>query len=375
MDEFEEFRVQAMTGGGRRWEAGDTKAGKHQHQHLQEQQHQQQQQQQQSQMQQEQPQQQSRHQILEQQKRIIGARTKPPLTRSKQSQWQAEDTSTPDMNGTCNNEEQVASKESLSEGNPLITTEDVSSSSENQEEECTKPMAGIDCKPVSGARLSPGRDRAAQLRSDARQSEKKVPPMRQMSSPGPVRPPDPSINKHARSQSCKKPVRPTELKVEEPPCTKPKSPAALRDHRTRLEKFKFWSQTSISEDEVEVFYTARMFVTSHKGIVKRGSTIRMRTFSREQSLESCTTASLKDEELLRPTSRSLASSVNSSFSQGSSFSEDVPTYKVVICGASGVGKSSLAEQFISSEYSNTGTEPPTGKSCEQLAFIVKYRVL
>lgn len=346
MDEFDEFCVRSMTG-GRRLAPDVTKQDK----------------------------QESRHhlqQVSEQQKsseQHPSARTKPPLTRWKQSQWHAEDTLTVDITnqGICNNDDMEASchkKELVDPVNKIINREvNVFLTSESQDE--PRPlMANLDYKPAPVVRgspaRSPARDRAAQLR----QSEKKLPPMRQMSSPGPVRNDDTSINKHARSQSCRKPVRPTELKVEDPPSTKPKSPAALRTQKTRLEKFKFWSQTSISEDEVEVFYTARTFVTSHKGIVKRGSTIRMRTFSRDQSLDCCSTpASCKDDELLRPSStcRSLASSVNSSFSQGSSFSEDVeiPTFKVVMCGASGVGKSSLAEQFISSEYSNT--EATSGK--------------
>ncbi|ESO96885.1 hypothetical protein LOTGIDRAFT_159634 [Lottia gigantea] len=93
---------------------------------------------------------------------------------------------------------------------------------------------------------------------------------------------------------------------------------------------------NISESEC---YTMRTFVTTRKGLVNRGDSVRSRSTN---SIASSGSGSMTELTPLSGTSSSLSASANSL----------VPAYvlRVLVIGAPGVGKTSLKRQFMTSEY-------------------------
>ncbi len=92
-------------------------------------------------------------------------------------------------------------------------------------------------------------------------------------------------------------------------------------------------------------YRVRSFITSPKGIINRGDSYRLRSFASNCSLES--TASSPGGGYMR--AFSLAS--HGSYSTGSSMENpEGPTYRVLVMGSGGTGKTTLIQQFMTSEY-------------------------
>ncbi|XP_050730522.1 GTP-binding protein REM 1-like isoform X2 [Eriocheir sinensis] len=118
--------------------------------------------------------------------------------------------------------------------------------------------------------------------------------------------------------------------------------------------------------DAEEIYRLRSFSITSKGIINRGDSIISKR-SRSNTSVCSTTSRLSASNLSvhtltsRPSSRSGRSGERSPFEGsccGSSYvssesSIEVAKYRVVLLGESGVGKSSLVNQFMTSEYINT----------------------
>ena len=101
---------------------------------------------------------------------------------------------------------------------------------------------------------------------------------------------------------------------------------------------------SIDLDQEQV-YRARSFVTSSKGIINRGDSFRLRSASSNCSLTSIASSPGGYKRCL-----SLASQDTSSPNSSLDNEQDPPTYRILILGGAGVGKSTLISQFMTSEY-------------------------
>ena len=91
-------------------------------------------------------------------------------------------------------------------------------------------------------------------------------------------------------------------------------------------------------------YRVRSFITTHKGIINRGDSYRLRSFASNCSLES--TASSPGGY-----KRAFSLASHGSYSTGSSMENpEGPTYRVLVMGSGGSGKTTLIQQFMTSEY-------------------------
>ncbi|XP_065561823.1 GTP-binding protein RAD-like isoform X2 [Artemia franciscana] len=93
-------------------------------------------------------------------------------------------------------------------------------------------------------------------------------------------------------------------------------------------------------------YLLRHFAVTGKGVINRGDSFRSRTRS---NTSVASTASSISTENITP------SSTNAPSSRCSSVNEDIQRapYRVLMIGATGVGKTALTRQFMTSEYLNT----------------------
>lgn len=145
--------------------------------------------------------------------------------------------------------------------------------------------------------------------------------------------------------------------------------AGMRRHSMPPSPFRL----SLSSNDLrnpEVLRRVRSFKTTSKGVVNSGDILRKRG-SVSLTVTSGLTITSSDLELSSPTlsrprlpsTTSQASSAEHSFCSSGSPSY----YRVLVLGSSGVGKSALINQFMSSE--NNVSEDPSGKSflyCTQI---------
>lgn len=91
-------------------------------------------------------------------------------------------------------------------------------------------------------------------------------------------------------------------------------------------------------------YRVRSFITTQKGIINRGDSYRLRSFASNCSLES--TASSPGGY-----KRAFSLASHGSYSTGSSMENpEGTTYRVLVMGSGGSGKTTLIQQFMTSEY-------------------------
>ena len=103
--------------------------------------------------------------------------------------------------------------------------------------------------------------------------------------------------------------------------------------------------TSDNKDNMDnYYYKSRSFVTSGRGIINKGDSYKLRSFA-----SNCSLASTASSPGGYKRAFSLAS--QGSYSTGSSMEQEQPsTYRVLVLGKAGVGKSTLIQQFMTSEY-------------------------
>ena len=94
----------------------------------------------------------------------------------------------------------------------------------------------------------------------------------------------------------------------------------------------------------ETLYRRRSFSTSSKGIVNEGDSIVLK------SHDTGSNTNLTIEFPVDSDNRSRASSFNSGSVYSATSSGEYSNYRVLMVGSSGVGKTSLAQQFMTSEY-------------------------
>ncbi|XP_015172882.1 PREDICTED: uncharacterized protein LOC107064582 [Polistes dominula] len=96
-------------------------------------------------------------------------------------------------------------------------------------------------------------------------------------------------------------------------------------------------------------YTLREFSITHKGVVNRGDSIISRGSKSNTSVNSSRNSNVSGER--SPFEGSCCSGQGGDSSE--SEIEEIPKYRVVLLGDSGVGKTALVSQFMTSEYMNT----------------------
>ncbi|XP_033225805.1 uncharacterized protein LOC117178488 [Belonocnema kinseyi] len=98
-------------------------------------------------------------------------------------------------------------------------------------------------------------------------------------------------------------------------------------------------------------YRLRAFSITHKGVVNRGDSIISRRSRSNTSVNSSRNSNVSGER--SPFEGSCCSGQGVAIDSTESDIEDVTKYRVVLLGDSGVGKTALVSQFMTSEYMNT----------------------
>uniref|UniRef100_A0A0C9R2C1 RABH1B protein n=1 Tax=Fopius arisanus TaxID=64838 RepID=A0A0C9R2C1_9HYME len=106
-------------------------------------------------------------------------------------------------------------------------------------------------------------------------------------------------------------------------------------------------------------YRLRAFSITHKGVVNRGDSIISRRSRSNTSVNSSRNSNVSGER--SPFDGSCCSGQGVAADSTESEAEDVPKYRVVLLGDSGVGKTALVSQFMTSEYMNTYDASLAGK--------------
>ncbi|XP_046419424.1 uncharacterized protein LOC124299895 [Neodiprion virginianus] len=100
-------------------------------------------------------------------------------------------------------------------------------------------------------------------------------------------------------------------------------------------------------------YRLRAFSITHKGVVNRGDSIISRRSRSNTSVNSGRNSNVSVSGERSPFDGSCCSAQGGAESTDNSDVEEVPKYRVVLLGDSGVGKTALVSQFMTSEYMNT----------------------
>ena len=113
------------------------------------------------------------------------------------------------------------------------------------------------------------------------------------------------------------------------------------------------SPSDLDSQEPSPFYRVRSFKSNSKGIINRGDSFkRKRQFGSSGSVDSTTSCPDRVTQMRHDWSHGSRGS-----SVASSLDIDSPaSFRVVILGAPGVGKTSIIQQFLTSEY--MGNEDP-----------------
>ncbi|XP_012270480.1 uncharacterized protein LOC105694415 [Orussus abietinus] len=98
-------------------------------------------------------------------------------------------------------------------------------------------------------------------------------------------------------------------------------------------------------------YRLRAFSITHKGVVNRGDSIISRRSRSNTSVNSSRNSNVSGER--SPFDGSCCSGQGGAVESTESDAEEIPKYRVVLLGDSGVGKTALVSQFMTSEYMNT----------------------
>ncbi|XP_076239423.1 uncharacterized protein LOC143182353 [Calliopsis andreniformis] len=98
-------------------------------------------------------------------------------------------------------------------------------------------------------------------------------------------------------------------------------------------------------------YRLRAFSITHRGVVNRGDSIISRRSRSNTSVNSSRNSNVSGER--SPFDGSCCSGQGVADSTESEEIEEIPKYRVVMLGDSGVGKTALVSQFMTSEYMNT----------------------
>ena len=184
-------------------------------------------------------------------------------------------------------------------------------------------------------------------------------------------PPLSPTTRHTRSYSCKassRPRRPRDLEIFD---TKPRQRTYSMPTRNRYRRAREMrkSEAEAGEDPAadEEYIRVRSFSTAGKkgtkGIINRGDSFRRR------SARSSSAAEVESDDFRQRTWS--ATSQGSSMGSTGSMNSDPSMYKVLVVGSPGVGKTSLIQQFMTSEYlGNTCTPATEGKlSTEPLCWL------
>ena len=102
--------------------------------------------------------------------------------------------------------------------------------------------------------------------------------------------------------------------------------------------------------ETEAIYRVRSFSTSGKTVINRGDSFKSCTTSSGHASIMGSSCSITGEESYHTQSRTSSVSSQGDHSDCSSCGMPPPMYKVLMLGSHGVGKSSLSQQFTTSEY-------------------------
>ena len=102
--------------------------------------------------------------------------------------------------------------------------------------------------------------------------------------------------------------------------------------------------------ETEAIYRVRSFSTSGKTVINRGDSFKSCTTSSGHASIGGSVTSIPGEDSYFTQSRTSSVSSQGDKSDSSSCGIPPPMYKVLMLGTHGVGKSSLAQQFTTSEY-------------------------
>lgn len=182
--------------------------------------------------------------------------------------------------------------------------------------------------------------------------------------------------RHKRTTSLKKP-RKAALDNMEADEMRPRTSSLPTRNNIRRPNLQYLSPPHFGScrDDQEEFYTLRSFVTTSKGVlINRGDSLRSRSTNSVLSSGSGSITELTQVSL---------NSSQGSLSQGSggnSGDPDSPAtivpYRVLMLGSPGVGKSSLTEQFSTSEYLGTfGASIGESAVGSTLAFVSVFLLL
>ncbi len=186
----------------------------------------------------------------------------------------------------------------------------------------------------------------------------------------------PADHTHRRSQSCRRGqghqvVRPQELDLVFDEVIRPRTSSVPSQGGTRVPRSKSASSRTGAASQGQTpaestatgpggefnFYRVRSFTSTSRGIVNRGDSIKRkkRMTTSNLSIESTGSCPERLTQLRRAWSTQSQGSRGSRGSRGSSATSsldaDAPgSFRVLILGAAGVGKSALIQQFMTSEY-------------------------
>ncbi len=163
---------------------------------------------------------------------------------------------------------------------------------------------------------------------------------------------------HFRSLSCRRPTRPRDLDLSDcsPRMRTSSMPAKGHLKKPDPAKLRASYQTREMDDNYE-FHRVRSFTTTPKGVVlNRGDSLKKTKHSSSHgSLDSAGSGPLG----LRGRTSSNASQESGSTISETSPPDDPPIYNVLMLGSTGTGKSSITQQFMTSEY--VGPDDNMGK--------------
>ncbi|XP_053980370.1 uncharacterized protein LOC128877249 isoform X1 [Hylaeus volcanicus] len=100
-------------------------------------------------------------------------------------------------------------------------------------------------------------------------------------------------------------------------------------------------------------YRLRAFSITHKGVVNRGDSIISRHSRSNTSVNSSRNSNVSGERSPFEGSCCSGQGVAADSTESDEIEEEIPKYRVVLLGDSGVGKTALVSQFMTSEYMNT----------------------
>lgn len=100
-------------------------------------------------------------------------------------------------------------------------------------------------------------------------------------------------------------------------------------------------------------YRLRAFSITHKGVVNRGDSIISRHSRSNTSVNSSRNSNVSGERSPFEGSCCSGQGVAPDSTESDEIEEEIPKYRVVLLGDSGVGKTALVSQFMTSEYMNT----------------------